>query len=342
MNLPYIHSSQSENGSWQAFFAFWVRHQKYRDWLKMRWGFNSGALLEEALDRNKLFVEAQAANVSINALDTMIEEQSLALRVINLPGGGLQAALIGKVSAQAGTEEKIKAAALDFAQEVEATFPYDFILEPAQSSEDFHKLFGADFLKKNLNMVQIRRGSALKDRYMPAFWQASSRSNEQIWRSLSHAREKTLFNITIMPTVLYPADKDFFWQVSETEEYPLAKKAAESRLEIGKKYFLVQIHLVTARTPNKNILRTIGSALTRDLSDTTLPAYQVSRDIPQDWHKKIFEMDLPRITHRVADIADADETAAVFRLPHPPEFGLPGVKFLGGVQQVDAERREEE
>ena len=50
MNIPYLETIQKQEG-WQTTFAFQVFHRPAAEWLSMRWGFNAGALLDEALDR---------------------------------------------------------------------------------------------------------------------------------------------------------------------------------------------------------------------------------------------------------------------------------------------------
>jgi len=331
MKTPYLKSSQNEYGEWQAFFAFQVSHLVYADWLKMKWGFNTGVLLEEALDRGKLFIEAQAFNETEHYIE-MAFEQSLALRVINFPEEGVQTALIGKISAPVEREEEIRRAGRNYAREIQATFPCDFILKPAEQKEKFDELFGSDLLSKNLNVAQIQRGNAYHQNatYIPALWQASARSNEQIWRSISEMPKKTLLNITIKPS-FFSAKKFYLEEKGETDNN-LLEKIIEKRLIARKKYFLLQVHLATNDVLDKNLLRTIGTSLTRDSSNTLLPSYRVRRNIPPEWYKKILEMDLLNISNHLEDLADIEETNAVFRLPHPPESGLPNVNFIDAIR----------
>lgn len=331
MKTPYLKSSKNEYDEWQVFFAFQVSHQATADWLKMKWGFNTGVLLEEALDRGKLFIESQALNETEHYIEMPLE-QSLALRVINFPEEGVQTALIGKVSASVEKEEEIRRAGRNYAREVQATFPYDFILKPAEQKEEFEQLFGSDLLAKNLNIAQIQRGNACHQNtpYIPALWQASARSNEQIWRALSAMPKKTLLNITIKPS-FFNAKKFYLEEKCEVDN-KLLEKIIERRLIAREKYFLLQVHLATNDVLDKNILRTIGTSLTRDSSNTLLPSYRVRRNIPSEWNKKILEMDLLNISNQLEDLADVEETNAVFRLPHPPESGLPNVNFIDAIR----------
>lgn len=343
MKVPYIETSLDENGELQAFFAFQVTPQKNEDWKKMKWGFNAGALLEEALDRFKLFIEAQTLNLSLKRLDTLFLEQSLALRVINFPKKGVQTALIGKVSSQEATEKEIKTAGESFAREIQATFPYDFILKPAISKAEFHSLFGQDLFTQNVNLAQIQRGSlcVLNSQYMPALWQASLRSSEQIWRSISAMPKKILFNITIKPIFIDDNDKVFFLKqkklLSSTKEEiiysTLAENITKKYLEADEKCFLLQVHLLAEGPVDQNLLRTIGTSLTRDTSSTKLPGYRVIpyylSDDSDDLCTKLLQMDLLSLSPRRENLADLEETYAVFRLPYPPASGLPGVNFIG-------------
>ena len=186
MNTPFLKLTQTEEG-WHALFAFQVFHRRGEDWLKMRWGFNAGALLDEALDRYKLFLESQSINEAEFSVGIQ-PNHTLALRGINLPGIGLQMGLLGKADAQ--EKEEAQRTGINFARELYSTFPHDFLLIPAELPDDYNRLAGTDIVTVNSRVAQIQRGIALVPltqfhRYYSGLWQASSRSNEQIWRSLS-------------------------------------------------------------------------------------------------------------------------------------------------------------
>ena len=344
MNAPFLKLTQTEEG-WQALFAFQVFHRKGEDWLKMRWGFNAGALLDEALDRYKLFIESQTINEAEYHTGTQ-PNHTLALRGINLPEIGTQMALLGKASAK--EKEDAKRAGINFARELYSTFPHDFLLIPAELPEDYNRLTGTDIATTNSSVAQIQRGIAyvplaLSSRYFSSLWQASSRSNEQIWRSLSAMPNQIIFNVMIQPTVFYDGERQSMLaiknHISKTEQntdltsayIPWAENYIKRRLAAWKKFFLMQVHVIANGDLAGNILRSIGSALTRDAIDLPLPGYQIkwpdSTDTNQIWCEKILAMELIPST-RVEDLVDSDEVFAVFRFPYLPEAGLPGAKFI--------------
>src|SRR6186713_868810 len=90
--------SNMEPNIWQALFACQVCIYSFDKLEKNRWGFNASALLDEALDRQKLFLESQY-NYNIFQEDAA-NQRTLALRCIQIPGSGLLLALIGKVCGQ--------------------------------------------------------------------------------------------------------------------------------------------------------------------------------------------------------------------------------------------------
>lgn len=344
MNVPIYKLTQTQEG-WQVAFAFQVFHRQADEWLKMRWGFNAGVLLEEALDRYKLFIESQVVN-EIEFYTGTMPSNTLIMRGVHLPELGLQMALIGK--SKASNKEQAQETAQQYAREVSSTFPYDFILMPAETEADYNRLNGEQLLTKNSNVVQIRRGmiplpTAHGLRYLMGLWQASSRSNEQIWRALSAMPQAALYNIAIQPSVLYAAEKqvllDIKKSISDPEQtnetisayIPWAKNHIERRLAVLKKFFLVQIHLVTDGEVG-NLFRSVGSALTRDSDNLALPGYQTlypsSTSERQQWCESMRSLELIPNSSRLDDLADLDEIFSVFRFPYRPEAGLPGANFI--------------
>jgi hypothetical protein len=82
---------------------------------------------------------------------------------------------------------------------------------------------------------------------------------------------------------------------------------------------------------DENLLRSIGSALTRDTEKQSLPGFQIvwpDSDVTgQSWCENIFSMEFTP-SSRPEDLADSDEAFAVFRFPYRPEAGLPGANFI--------------
>jgi len=258
----------------------------------------------------------------------------------------LQLGVLGKVNAK--NEDEARQSGLHYAREIYSTFPHDFILIPAELPEDYDRLSGDSLLNSKPSIVQILRGiafapSAQGYHFFPGLWQASSRSNEQIWRSLSAMSNQVLFNVLIQPTFFYDGERQALLEIKK--QTPKTEQSAEitsahilwaenffkRRLAAWKKFFLLQVHVIAAEALDENLLRSIGSALTRDTNDIPLSGFQIKRPDPdttsQSWHEKILSMNLTP-SSRVEDLVDSDEAFAVFRIPYLLKTGLPGADFI--------------
>lgn len=343
MNTPFIKPTQTEEG-WQAAFAFQVFHRSADEWMKMRWGFNAGALLEEALDRYKLFIESQTINEA-EFLAGLTQNNTLVLRGIHSPESGLKMVLLGKSCNS--DKEQAQQAARQYAREVSSTFPHDFVLVPAKTEDAYHQLGGEHLLDRDLNVAQIQRGilplpTAHGPSYLTGIWQTSPRSNEQIWRALSAMPGPALFNILIQPSVLYTAEKNALLGIkksipsAEKNEgisayLPWVDNYMKRRLAVWKRFFLTQVHLVVDGNM-ESLIRSVGSALTRDSNELALPGYQTrlpSSEIEsRQWRENIRSLELIESPLRLDDIADQDEVFSIFRFPYRQEAGLPGANFI--------------
>jgi hypothetical protein len=213
------------------------------------------------------------------------------------------------------------------------------------------KLSGEILLDGNPKVEQIQRGivplaTAHGPRYLMGVWQASPRSNEQIWRALSGMPQPTLFNILIQPSILYAAEKHALLEIkksvsnSEQNEansarLPWVENYMKRRLAVWKRFFLIQVHLVTITNGNlDNLIRSVGSALTRDSNELALPGYQTrprNRDSEiesRQWLENIRSLDLTESPLRLDDLADQDEVFSIFRFPYRQDAGLPGANFI--------------
>ena len=364
MNIPYLETVQTHQG-WQATFAFQVFHRPAAEWLAMRWGFNAGALLDEALDRYRLFIESQ----SVSEAGLLANEQSadftLTIRGINLPGEGLQMALLGK--ANASEKAQAQQAARDYAREIFSIFPHDFFLQPAEEKADHDRLYGKNFFAKSPQAAAIQRAMVLippleKHQYFSGVWQSSSRANEQVWRALSNMPKTAMLNITIQPSILYESEKKMLLDakstIAELKAEPSPKKEDKSeervhsdhltwaenyikrRLTPWKKFFQLQVHILVDGPVDDNLLRSIGATLTRDISDNLLPGFQIlrpnSKEDEKEWRERIRVLDFVTTSMHINDIADVDEVFDVFRLPFRPEAGLPGANFISAEKESPA------
>ena len=355
MNAPFLETIQTREG-WQATFAFQIFHRPAAEWLAMRWGFNAGALLDEALDRYKLFIESQALSEAAFLTNDQPADRTLALRAINLPGQGVQMAFLGKASAP----EKALAqqAAKDYAREIFSTFPHDFIVQIVEEKTDHDRLVGRDFFARKPHVAAIQRAAVIiphldKHQYISGTWQSSQRANEQIWRALSNTQKAVMLNITMQPSILFDGEKKMLLDAQkiiaaiESNERRVedslysahiawAKAFVKRRLASWKKFFQMQLHVLADGPVNENLLRSIGSAITRDTSETVLPGFQIlrpnSREDEEEWFEQIHSLDFIAPQMHINDLADIDEAFAVFRLPYRPEAGLPGANFISAVK----------
>lgn len=365
MNAPYIEIIQTPHGT-HALFAFQVSHRSPAEWLAMRWGFNAGALLEEALERYKLFITAQSLSESA-FLASDQPDRTLAMRGINLPGEGMLMALLGKTFSV--DKKQAVLAAENYARELYSIFPHDFILYPAETKAVFERLYGRNFFAKKPHVAALQREiiylpSVHNVQYVTGVWQGSSRSNEQVWRALSNLRQTAMLNIVLQPSLLFEGERKMLLEVGnkkdmlrkqvedmledqeEIEEkkeekdiytvyQPWVNAYVERRLAPWKKFFLLQIHVLVDGIVDENILRAIGSTITCDNDKISSPGYQIIRpasaEDEHDWLERIRSLELLPPAMHIHDLADLDETFAVFRFPHLPEAGLPGVKFISTV-----------
>jgi len=183
-------------------------------------------------------------------------------------------------------------------------------------------------------------------------WQAAERSDEQIWRSLNGYPGPALLNILLRPTSVSDEDRQALWDMTQTTpqlnetpsegfqpydqwDDPLINK----RLSPWKRFFYLQIHLACPGNVSNNLIRDIGSSVTRESPELVSPGFSVkhpsSDSETRRWMNSIFGLEiLPSETNtttisRLSDIADLNETQAVFRFPYQIEPELTGICFQG-------------
>lgn len=345
MKQPFIETSRTREG-WQSTFAFRVYHRSPEEWVKMKWGFNNATLLEEALDRQKLFIESQSITEAV-FFDNTQPLRTIVLRGINIPGIGLQMSILGKtVSSEQGTA---LLSAEGYAAEIYSIFPLDFNLEATQTETEYESATGRNLFTENLHVRSIHRENIFIPpmrgfHYLTGTWNSPPRSNEQIWRALAGVGKPVLFNILLQPTILLQEERELLLaiksNVMEANDkppvflayHPWVQKITERRLAPWQKYFLMQVHVLSEYSVHENLLRAIGTAITRDEKDTALPGFQVqqpgSAEEERNWLEDIREMIPVPPQRRLDELADIDEVFSVFRLPLRPETGLPGANFV--------------
>jgi hypothetical protein len=367
MNTPWIQVEQYQEKEdqagpgfseylWQALFACQVGIPSHEEWAKLKWGFNALALLEEALERQKLFLESQY--VSRNELRTEHpNRRTLAFRYINRPGEGLGLTLIGKIRAR--TREEVVENATAFYRGLKSTFPYDYTLTPARSRDEFLQMSGWEILDHNAglsDLAQVRRAEiplllGQRSPFVQGFWQSNTHAHEQVWRSLAASVNPLLMNICIRSTILYPKELEKISKsVSDASEIEAGAVSRETflamqdwsklytkrRLTPCTKFFYLQIHLASTQRIDENLFQIAGTSFTLRDDQCHSLGYQVAAPGPDEhlnWREKIKNLDMvPSASQlpvrRLAELADLDEVFAVVRLPYsPPDDALRDVKF---------------
>jgi hypothetical protein len=351
----------SSNFQWQAQFASQIEVLDHKTWANLRWGFNAEALFTEAMERQKLFLESQHATDD-ELLFENPNTRTLALRYVNLPNEGLLLTVIGKVCGPSKNE--VEKSAHEYHREITAIFPYDYSLMPAATGEEFHRITGQEILGGNnqqLSIAQIKRNevpiiSKEKTHYLQGVWHSKGRAHEQIWRSLAASKYPVLINTTIRPTVVYEKDIEYLLKhdqnqvesdIEPTDKTSEAHKQWDEnfikrRIPRWKKYFYVQIHLVSQQKIDENLVRSMGTSLTLASDGNSSLGYQVVFASPEkkaEWSKKIHNLDLifsgsQLPAPRLSEIADLEEIFSVVRIPYsPPDLGQPIVKYLPGKRE---------
>jgi hypothetical protein len=348
-------SSTDQKYSWQAIFACQIGIRPFKELAALKWGFNLAALLDEALDRQKLFIESQLLN---NPVDVQFVQRTLALRCICIPKTGLRLGLIAKILAE--TQEQAEISAQNYCREIVSIFPYDYTIHPASSIEEFNQITGNEIFQKcnNQNSIaQIRRYESPVRTTNGIFrmlgrWQTEVRSDDQIWRALAGYQNKLLLNIMVRPTTLFEGERRVLLKMKQSAEMSQNSGADEPYLQhyeewidafISRhtspwnRYFYLQVHLASPIEIDEHIIRSIGSATTREKQEQPSPGFQVVYPLDKnnaiEWCKNLNCLEIIQTNNsfllpRLSELASLEEVHAVFRLPYPPESGLLNTEFL--------------
>jgi hypothetical protein len=344
---------------WHAQFACLIGVRTARQLDDLRWGFNLGALLDEALDRQLLFVESQHFPGEIGEPDPPYP-CSLAVRCVHDPDvGNLQLALIVKNSAPT-EEEAYRIAQLRW-QELCSIFPYDYELVPADSDKTFFRLAGWRFVDQCVDpqdfteVLRYEQEVRPERFYVLGAWRRSKTANEQVWRTLAGARKPILFDITLQPTVLRMYEQDALSTVTKKaqdvvkkEEASLFSKAyanymstnTSDLIDFLRRPFIVQVRVLSPSGVPDYIPRAIGFAFTHSGAEiATTPGFQLispkDKGEVEDWISQLIwlEPDLkpgpftPKYCERLRKMVDARDARQLLCLPYPPGDGIPGVSF---------------
>ncbi len=346
--------------SWQASFAVVLCVPGFSEWVALKWGFNAAALLDEAMERQKLFIESHHA-VNRDLQMEYPEHRTLAFRYMAVPNMGVLPVIVAKVKAR--TNAEATRYALAFYRKLRGTLPYEYSVSPVATKEDYYELSGKRLLSSkngDLQILQIKRCEqplrlSNSIPFIQGFWNSSARAHELVWRLLSNVPHPTMLSFMLRPTVLYERESDVLWglQKQAAETKPSDEDAGwtslystwsgeiiKRRLAPWKKFYYLQIFMASNHEIEEDAAQGIGAVLT--LNDSTLgqPGYEIVRpqeDQAGEWVERVSGLDvllagsrLP--VPRLSEVVDLDEAFAAIRLPYsPPENGLPGVKFITSV-----------
>jgi len=285
-------------------------------------------------------------------------QRSVALRCISNPDTqDLSLALIAAVRGK--DPYSIRAACLDFSQELEAAFPQDYFLSPAIDHQEFQKLSGWELIyhaEAPNSIVEIERSqvfivdtpavSALTGEWLP-----SKHGNELIWRALATSPTQIMLTILIQPTLLLDSERSLITELAiltrqratacslegPRREAEWMAGVYERRSQQMQYPYLLQIHLVAVNGVPPFTVRLVGGATTLpdDASEATPGFRSIALKHPTAFqrHKLLalepiysqfgFGINSPRL--RI--VASLEEVSAVLRLPYISDFGLPGVSF---------------
>lgn len=348
---------------WRAQAALQVWPRPFAEREAHKWGWNAGALLDEALDRQRLFL-AELHPRGLQALaDPGGFSRSVCLRCTRRPGeSGLSLAVLGAVSAP--DEMTARRLAQLFAGELAALLPYDYGMAPATTAEEFQRAAGWDVLVDAAHPGGIseigREESALPtaEGRLPVLgqWQWSRFGNEQIWRALAASPAPLVWSVVLQPTLAAELElkqwgrlQALARQAAQAAEQAGAAPVvleAERALELYRVHrqgmsspYLLQVHLASPQVVPDFVERAVGSALTftegANGVGTTYSLYRSSDPgCLEMWRSGLLRLEPAPLLpgngsgyQRLRLLASLREASAVFRLPFPHNPGLPGVQF---------------
>jgi hypothetical protein len=352
----YPTSPRNPENAWQASFACQVEVPSFLEWSRLKWGFNNQALFEEAQDRQRLFLESQYAFPDEFGMEPK-DQRTLAYRFICRPREKLLSTVIGKIHAR--TDNEVQERALSYYRAIKATFPYDYELIPAPTQKEFDWLCGKEIFESCHHppaVALIRRMefpvySKGESPCLQGFWRSGAHAHDQVWRALAISPAPIVLNISLRSTVIFDDEREgYITGVNESSGHPKQplnqltaaslklwlQETAERRLAPWKKFFYLQVQLISPQKLSNDLLRTIGTSLTMHGKGNSLPGYTVTQPYEaesQTWRRKIQDLDiiLPGSflsSPRLSEVADLEEVFDVMQLPcSPPENGFPDLEF---------------
>lgn len=346
---------------WRGVFACQVYFRPFEELDRFRHGFNLDTLLNEALDRLRLFIETQHFPGQVDdAYIPYSQRRALALRCVNCAEPGrLTLVVMGRVYG-AGEEEACENGRRA-CREICSIFPYDYQVVPIETGAEFERLTGAQVIRSLKDPAQaagIERFEGFMDTgyeraYISGAWSNSLAGNEQIWRTLGGIEAPTVYNVTLQPVIVHPDELaamqnlgDFLSQNTPQIKAALIRQVNElalqrcsALLKNGRRAYLGQTRLMSAAPLAEYAPRAIGFGLTRQPeAQPAAPGFQVSRPNSPDelnhWKRQALALTpipnedmLERRFVWRSELMLLEEATALFRPPYPLRRELPGARL---------------
>lgn len=352
----WIDVQRGPDGLYWARFAAAVLLRQFEERNKFRLGWNAGSLIEEGMDRQLQFLEAQYVQEWYPGLVQDGDARRLAIRFINTPSQPrLSVFLVAILSAK--TKEAALKAAQEYWEEISAIFPYDYMLRPALTPGDFRSACCPELteeIREPDDAVEIRRyANDLRGKSRGLIflgqWRQTSVASEQIWRALRGCSRPLMMQVTLQPVAL--REEERVWMLAQEQaanqlardenEPPLTRKYAEFAAQVYKEQaqsyrnlFLEHVLLASPSGVPGYICRAIGASFTHgEDRPSPLPGYLAIKLGPpaREW---LEGQTLPwedeagcNLHNRFVYLMNARQAHVAFRFPLPSGAGIPGVEF---------------
>jgi hypothetical protein len=256
------------------------------------------------------------------------------------------------------TREQALEAGREYLQQVLATCPYDYLVTPATSADEYQHLSGANLLAQSnlqLHLLQVRRqevplrlsGNAVA---LSGSWTSTAHADELIWRAMAHCTRPALLHLLLAPAIVLEEERQALLNLNQAWKHfatngqagmngleTLLDQYVERYSHFAQKYYHMQVHILTTPGVDTHLAAAVGTVLTRPVNNAPLPGYMLVESGPQDaqswaWRLAHLEFNTAQPVsaglERLRDLADLNEMMSVFRLPYPPGSILSDLNFI--------------
>jgi len=342
----------------RATFGVRVSMRSYEELKNFQLGWSTKDLVQESLNRQYLSVTAlhNAAPMGIpNVPCTYVLRLSQKDATSPL-------SIVLVIETRGKDSDEAKNNALNLWRSLQATIPYDYIIEAIAEDEysdqvELGWLCNPDcspeiaILVPFVGFLLDSPEGGKRPQHIPLIgnWAASPTSPELIWRTIMHSSTPLLMDIFLQPTQLLSNERrmliESMKKLSEaaSNAQGLAKLQAEQwfssltkRIQSMDLVYMLQIRLVSPSEISPQTIIAIGSALTADqhnekhLDFSPFRAYHLKP--PRNYaglksiaSQKFINIPVPTypMLQRLPFIATAQEALSAFRIPILPKGGIP-------------------